>query len=143
MAIVAIMKINLYIRAKYPLAISNALMDAFGEDVAQGYDVGCGFAATLRNSPLGSKVARLKFRSLVGAFHGHAHHRECQLKFLATYVEGLGLEDMEGSEQFFSVSNSLARSVRYASVFHRLQTITTYLAHRDSFDVYPNLSESA
>ncbi|KAJ7281137.1 hypothetical protein C8J57DRAFT_1433838 [Mycena rebaudengoi] len=126
--------------AKYPLAISNALMDAFGEDVAQGYDVGCGFVATLRNSPLGSKVARLKFRSLVGAFHGHAHHRECQLKFLATYVEGLGLEDMEGSERFFSVSNSLARSVRYASVFHRLQTITTYLAHRDSFDVYPNLS---
>ncbi|KAF8188532.1 hypothetical protein K438DRAFT_1463105, partial [Mycena galopus ATCC 62051] len=55
---------------------------------------------------------------LVGAFHGHAHSHRCQLKYLATYVEGMGIEDLEGCECFFSKSNGLSRSVRYASVFH-------------------------
>ncbi|KAF8164444.1 hypothetical protein K438DRAFT_2067078 [Mycena galopus ATCC 62051] len=77
---------------------------------------------------------------LVGAFHGHAHNRGCQLKYLATYVEGMGIEDLEGRERFFSKSNGLSRSVQYASVFHCKQTIRTYLAHVDTFDMYANLS---
>ncbi|KAJ7320975.1 hypothetical protein DFH08DRAFT_818795 [Mycena albidolilacea] len=59
---------------------------------------------------------------LVGAFHGHAHNRKCQLDYLATYVLGLGLEDLAGAERLFSRSNGLSRSVQYASVFHRRQT---------------------
>jgi hypothetical protein len=78
---------------------------------------------------------------LVGAFHGHAHNRKCQLDYLATYVLGLGLEDLEGAERLFSRSNGLSRSVRYASVFHRRQTIRTYFAHLDTFETYANLSE--
>ncbi|KAJ7603085.1 hypothetical protein B0H17DRAFT_1222587 [Mycena rosella] len=46
-------------------------------------------------------------------------HRLCQLQLLANYIKGLGLEDLEGCERFFSKSNGLARSVRYASRFHR------------------------
>jgi hypothetical protein len=53
----------------------------------------------------------------------------------------MGLEDLEGCERFFSKSNALARSTRYASIFHRRQTITTYLAHTDVYDTYANLSE--
>ncbi|KAF8169293.1 hypothetical protein K438DRAFT_1909518 [Mycena galopus ATCC 62051] len=126
--------------AKYPLAIENALMDAFGKDIGFGYDIGCGHAKTLKSSPLGPKAKEHNFRMLVGAFHGHAHNHRCQLKYLATYVEGMGIEDLEGCERLFSKSNGLSRSVRYASVFHRKQTIRAYLAHVDTFDTYANLS---
>ncbi|KAF8177964.1 hypothetical protein K438DRAFT_1605733 [Mycena galopus ATCC 62051] len=129
--------------AKYPLAIENALMDAFGKDIGFGYDIGCGHAKTLKNSPLGPKAKEHNFRMLVGAFHGHAHNCRCQLKYLATYVEGMGIEDLEGCECLFSKSNGLSRSVRYASVFHRKQTIRAYLAHVDTFDTYVNLSRSS
>ncbi|KAK7001735.1 hypothetical protein R3P38DRAFT_3326661 [Favolaschia claudopus] len=126
--------------AKYGLAVTNAILEAFGPDLGIGYDIGCGFCITIRNSPLGEKAKALNLKTLVGAFHGHAHNRLCQLKYLATYVNGLGLEDLEGCERFFSKSNSLSRAVRYASVFHRRQSIATYLAHTDTFDTYANLS---
>ncbi|KAJ7468828.1 hypothetical protein B0H11DRAFT_1731990 [Mycena galericulata] len=120
--------------------IVDALLDAFGPDVGDGYDVGCGLESTIKKTPLKEKAERLNFKSLVGAFHGHAHNRLCQLTFLATYVPGLGLEDLEGCERFFSQSNALSRSTRYASIFHRRQSIATYLAHTDVYDTYANLS---
>lgn len=83
-----------------------------------------------------------KFRSLVGAFHGHAHNRRCQLCHLATYVDGMGLEDLEECETFFSKSNALASSTRYATAFHRRQAIATYLQHTDVFDTYQALCKS-
>ncbi|KAJ7351595.1 hypothetical protein DFH08DRAFT_957896 [Mycena albidolilacea] len=101
--------------AKYPLAIVNALLDAFGADLGIGYDIGCGHSTTIRHSPLGPKAAQLNLKMLVGAFHGHAHNRKCQLDYLATYVLGLGLEDLEGAERLFSRSNGLSRST-YANL---------------------------
>ncbi|KAJ7914222.1 hypothetical protein B0H13DRAFT_2232184 [Mycena leptocephala] len=103
--------------AKNGLAISDALLDAFGPDLGQGYDIGCGFETTIKNSPIGEKARWLNLRSL-GAFHGHTHNHMCQLRFLTTYVRGLGLEDLEGCERLFSKFNTLSRSTRYASVFH-------------------------
>jgi hypothetical protein len=116
---------------------------AFGIDLGAGYNIGCGFNTTTKNSPMGEKAKTLNLKFLVGAFHGHAHHRLCQLHYLTTYVKGLGLEDLEGCERLFSKSNVLARSVRYASIFHRRQTITKYLAHVDTFETYANLSRSS
>ncbi|KAF7378002.1 hypothetical protein MSAN_00224100 [Mycena sanguinolenta] len=84
-----------------------ALLDAFGPDVGDGYDIGCGFGKTLKKSPLGKWAEELNFRTL--------------LSFLATYVPGMGLEDLKG-------------------VFHRRQAIATYLAHSDVYDAYANLS---
>ncbi|KAJ7491428.1 hypothetical protein B0H11DRAFT_1912051 [Mycena galericulata] len=124
----------------YGLAIFDALMDAFGADCGLGYDIGCGSETTIKNSPLGPKANLLRFKMLVGAFHGHAHNRKCQLRFLATYVKGLGLEDLEGCERLFSRSNALSKSVRYASVFHRRQLIAMYLEHLDTYETYTNLS---
>ncbi|KAJ7104926.1 hypothetical protein C8R44DRAFT_639890, partial [Mycena epipterygia] len=66
-------------RAKYGLAISKALLDAFGSDLGPGYDIGCKFGTTIKNSPLGARAKELNFRMLVGAFHGHTHNRKCQL----------------------------------------------------------------
>ncbi|KAJ7671231.1 hypothetical protein B0H14DRAFT_3102334 [Mycena olivaceomarginata] len=126
--------------AKYGLAIANQLLQAFGPDLGIGYNIGCGFSSTVRDSPLGPLAEAMNLKMLVGAFHGHAHNWSCQLKHLATYVLGLGLEDLETCESFFSKSNGLARAVRYASVFHRRQAIVTYPAHMDTFETYANLS---
>ncbi|KAJ7348100.1 hypothetical protein DFH08DRAFT_1001633 [Mycena albidolilacea] len=126
--------------AKYGLAITNQLLQAFGPDLGVGYDIGCGFSSTVRDSPLGPLAEAMNLKMLVGAFHGHAHNRSCQLKHLATYVLGLGLEDLETCERFFSKSNGLAQAVRYASVFHRRLAIVTYLTHMDTFETYANLS---
>ncbi|KAJ7330903.1 hypothetical protein DFH08DRAFT_916509 [Mycena albidolilacea] len=127
--------------AKYPLAVTEALLEHLGERTGAGYDVGCDFQTTLKNSPLGECAKCKNFCCLVGAFHGHAHNRLCQLCFLATYVEGLGLEDLEGCERFFSGSNGLAKSCRYASRFHRQQEIMAYVKHYDTFHTYANLSK--
>ncbi|KAJ7936025.1 hypothetical protein B0H13DRAFT_1853726 [Mycena leptocephala] len=120
--------------SKYPLAIANELLDAFGRAIGFGYDIGCGFLITLFNSPLGQKALLQNFSCLVGAFHGHAHNRLCQLLFLARYVLGMGLEDLEGCERFFSRSNTMAGSVR-------LQTLSTYFAHSNTHETYANLSK--
>lgn len=116
------------------------ILDIFGCDLALGYDIGCRFQTTLAKSPLGDEARKNNHRCLVGAFHGHAHNRLCQSRFLATYVEGLGLEDLEGCERFFSKSNALASSTRYASSFHRRQAIAEYAGYTDKFETYQNLS---
>ncbi|KAJ7244802.1 hypothetical protein B0H12DRAFT_1073675 [Mycena haematopus] len=53
---------------------------------------------------------------------------------------GMGLEDLEGCESFFSKSNALAATTRYSTAFHRQQAITTYLKHADTADAYQGLS---
>ncbi|KAJ7314533.1 hypothetical protein DFH08DRAFT_821193 [Mycena albidolilacea] len=113
--------------AKYPLAIVNALLDTFGVDLGIGYDIGCGHSTTIQHSPLGPKAAWLNLKMLVGTFHGHAHNRKCQLDYLATYILGLRLEDIEGAEwQFFRLNG--------------LEAIWIYFAHLDTFEAYANLS---
>lgn len=106
-----------------------------------GYDIGCGFGTTVDRSPLGPKARSLRFASLVGAFHGHAHSRLCQTSHLATYTKGLGLEHLEQCETFFSESNELAPSTRYMSAFHRRQAISRYCQHHDNFEAYSRLSK--
>ncbi|KAJ7805132.1 hypothetical protein B0H14DRAFT_3091661 [Mycena olivaceomarginata] len=127
--------------AKYPLAVVDSLIEHLGDNIGNGYNVGCDFQTTIKNSPLAARARQCNFRCLVGAFHGHAHNRLCQLCNLATYVLGLGCEDLEGCERFFSGSNGLAKSCRYASRFHRQQEITSYVKHYDSFHTYANLSK--
>jgi len=128
-------------RAKYPLAVVEKMLDVFGRDLGGGFDIGCRFETTLDNSPLGPRARELNHTSLVGSFHGHAHRRLCQLRHLATYIKGLGLEDLEGCEWAFSKLNSLAAPLRYASVFHRIQSIAAYFEHNDNMEVFQNLSK--
>jgi len=134
-------KPNSNISAKYPLAVVEVLLEALGSDIGGGYDIGCKFGTTLDRSPLGDLARKLNYKALVGSFHGHAHNRLCQLLYLATYVKGMGLEDLEGCERFFSKSNGLASSLRYASVFHRQQKIVEFMQHMDTFETYHNLSK--
>lgn len=129
-------------RSKYPLAVVEALLEAFGMRTGGGYDIGCKFRTTLDLSELGPLARQLDYKSLVGSFHAHAHNRLCQLAHLATYVKGMGLEDLEGCERFFSKSNAFASSLRYASVFHRQQKIVEFMKHTDAFETSRNLSMS-
>jgi hypothetical protein len=103
---------------KYPLAVVEVILEAFSVGIGGGYDIGCKFGMKLNYSEFGSHARALDYKALVGSFHGHAHNCLCQLSFLATYVKGMGLEDLEGCERFFLKSNVLASSLRYASVFH-------------------------
>ncbi|KAJ7898204.1 hypothetical protein B0H14DRAFT_3080808 [Mycena olivaceomarginata] len=126
--------------AKYGFAITAHLLNVLGE-VATGYNIGCKLGKMVRMHPVLSPLASANnYKSLVGAFHGHAHCRRCQLKNLTTYVEGVGLEDLKECESFFSKSNALASRTRYSTAFHRQQAITTYLKHADTVDAYHSLS---
>ncbi|KAG1844379.1 hypothetical protein F4604DRAFT_1884457 [Suillus subluteus] len=127
--------------AKYPLAVVSKLLDTFGNNLGGGYDIRCQFKTTLNNSSLGTRARSLNYTSLVGAFRGHAHKWLCQLDHLATYVPGLGLEDLETCERTFSKSNVLASTMRYASIFHRQQRIASYFEHNDDYEVYASLSD--
>ncbi|KAJ7723101.1 hypothetical protein DFH07DRAFT_759653 [Mycena maculata] len=125
---------------KYGYAITNHLIKVLSE-IAMGYDIGCKFHKMVQAHPvLGDITCENNFRCLVGAFHGHGHCHLCQLTNLATYVKGVGLDDLEYCETFFSKSNALAASTRYTTTFHRKQAITTYLQHTDVFDTYQSLS---
>ncbi|KAI1781971.1 hypothetical protein LXA43DRAFT_907171 [Ganoderma leucocontextum] len=114
---------------KYGLAIVAKLIDVYGEDIMIGYDIGCEFLKTVQNSRLlGAKAAAARVQFVVPAFHGHSHNRGCQVNHLPLYVEGVGKEDFEGNERFFSSSNNLAAGTRLSTPFHRHQTITQFAA---------------
>lgn len=130
--------------SKYPLALVNELLDAIDdmEDFFFGYDIGCRFKKTVDRSKLGEKARKRRLKFACGLFHGHAHSRKCQLWNLGTYIDGMGLEDLEICERVFSKSNSLASIVRHASTFHRHQAIRSYFKHMDEVETFQGISES-
>lgn len=128
--------------AKYPLAIVNRLLSVYGANGACAYDIGCAFANTARSSTIGTRIQALKLRFMVGAFHGHAHNRLCQLDWHPMYIEGTGHTEGEGCEHVFSASNELARSTRHATRFHRHQAIEEHFAFWNS-DKYEALSTAS
>lgn len=117
-------------RAKYPLAITNKLIDVYGDGLCIGYDIGCAFSSTVDSSPLlVPKAKRSRLRFVVPTFHGHAHNRVCQLKWHPLYLKVLGLEDFECCERIFSFSNHLASCTRHSSKFHRHQGIEEHIQY--------------
>lgn len=120
-----------FIRAKYPLALIDRLLDVHGDDMGCAYDVGCAFAATLDGSRLGPRASSLNFKLMVGAFHGHAHNRMCQVQWHPLHLEGVGHFEGEGCEHVFSSSNDEARHTRHSTWFHRRQAIEEHFDHWD------------
>ncbi|KAJ7179996.1 hypothetical protein C8R43DRAFT_819925, partial [Mycena crocata] len=95
-SLIAFLLIYLIPRGKYRFAITDHLIRVLGE-LGLGYDIGCKFGTMIKSLPSLGKLAKdNNFKSLVGSFHGCAHNRRCQLENLATYVKGMGLEDLEG-----------------------------------------------
>jgi hypothetical protein len=60
---------------------------------------------------------------------------------MAMYVNGMGLEDCENCESYFSKSNALGVTTHYSTVFHRQQAISTCMRHTDLCDAYQGLSK--
>ncbi|EIW83673.1 hypothetical protein CONPUDRAFT_30032, partial [Coniophora puteana RWD-64-598 SS2] len=116
---------------KYPLATCKRLMDVFGSDVCIGYDIKCRFWTILLRSSLRSQALESKFSGVVPAFHGHAHNRYCQLTHFSKYTPGTGKNDFETCERTFSGSNAVAGETRFASEFHRHQSIDQYFISAD------------
>ncbi|KAI0751728.1 hypothetical protein C8Q80DRAFT_1098477 [Daedaleopsis nitida] len=109
--------------AKYPLAVTNRLIDTYGDDQAMGHDIACSFKTTVARSSIGDKATRHRLQLTVNAFHGHAHNHLYQLRNHPLYQKKYGLEDLETCERIFSASNAVTRTIRFASHFHWLQLI--------------------
>ena len=92
-----ISSLTLY-RAKYPLAVVSRLLDVFGKGLGGGYNISCKFKTMISRNSLVEPAQLLAYTSLIGSFHGHVHGHLCQLDYLATYIEGLGLKDLKGCE---------------------------------------------
>ncbi|KAG8682615.1 hypothetical protein FRC11_014649, partial [Ceratobasidium sp. 423] len=114
--------------SKYPLAAVDKLCRVFGDDLLIGYDIGCTFRGTAQRSALvGPLVHEHNTNFVVGSFHRYAHNRKCQLSNHPLNTEGAGLESFEENEQLFSSSNSVARTTRHASKYHRRQLLALHL----------------
>ncbi|KAG2121788.1 hypothetical protein BD769DRAFT_1629343 [Suillus cothurnatus] len=119
--------------AKYPLSIIDKLLMVYGKNGA------CAFTKTLGTSTLGPQAQELGFHLMVGAFHGHAHNRMCQLDWHPMYITGTGYSKGEGYEHIFSASNALARGTQHASKFHWHQMIEQHFAFWND-NKYANLN---
>ncbi|KAF8336202.1 hypothetical protein F5887DRAFT_1247567 [Amanita rubescens] len=116
---------------KYPLAITDHLIDTYGPRIALGYDIMCAFNVTLARSSIGVKARDAGLVGVVPSFHGYAHNRGCQLGWHPLYTDGVGLEDFEECERTFSKSNELATVTRFATPYHRHQEINEFIFHHD------------
>ncbi|KAG1877267.1 hypothetical protein F4604DRAFT_1880502 [Suillus subluteus] len=110
--------------AKYGLAIIDHLLQAHGNDIGLAQDTGCAFSKTI----------------CVNAFHGYAHSHLCQLRYHPLYRTGFRLSDLEVMERVFSMSNALARVIRYATRYHWRQAIDLHFQQWDE-DRYQDLSK--
>ncbi|KAF7302345.1 hypothetical protein HMN09_00868100 [Mycena chlorophos] len=127
--------------AKYGLSITCHLLAVLGKHVL-GYDIGCKFEQWVYEHPLVCKLAEEKgFSAVVGAFHITGHLRQCQLRNMPLYRDGMGLDAVENAENIFSKSNALTGTTRHASAFHRRQDIVNYFSHSDNFDALANIGE--
>jgi hypothetical protein len=118
--------------AKYPLAMFSKVIHTHGENILIGYDIGCHHSITAHNHPLTSKlVCKNNTESIVGAFHGYAHERSCQLKWHPLWRVSAGMEDFEGCKRFFSHSNAVVRSTQHASKYNRCQQINQHIEVSD------------
>lgn len=94
----AVVLIDDFSRAKYPLAMVSKALDVFGKHLLIGYDIGCVFGRTILSSSLGPKFQDSGSRTCVNAFHGYSHNYECQCKNHPNNIAGVGLEDLETLE---------------------------------------------
>ncbi|KAG2070065.1 hypothetical protein BDR04DRAFT_967693, partial [Suillus decipiens] len=57
--------------AKYPLALTDFILDAFGKDIGIRYDIGCTFGKIICNSPLlSAKAGANQLQVIINSFYG-------------------------------------------------------------------------
>ncbi|EJT96659.1 hypothetical protein DACRYDRAFT_102753 [Dacryopinax primogenitus] len=123
--------------SRYSLTVLDKCIKTFGVGLAFGYDIGCTHSVTIQQSPLGAQAAAASLRFFVGAFHGYAHNRRCQLAFHPCLLATAGLEDFETCEWVFAKQNLTAQQnltahlFRHASRYHRHQTMHLFYQRWD------------
>ncbi|KAJ3831300.1 hypothetical protein F5878DRAFT_517426, partial [Lentinula raphanica] len=125
--------------AKYPLAMVAKALEILSPRWLMAYDIGCSFDGTIRSSSLGPEYEKQDCRTCVNSFHGYSHNAACQQKHHPLNIPGLGLEDLETLERFFSSSNQLASVTRYMSAYRRRVFIDMFLQQWDR-EKYQNLA---
>ncbi|KAF8515748.1 hypothetical protein JB92DRAFT_3114698 [Gautieria morchelliformis] len=125
--------------AKYGLETLDKILKVFVDDQCVGCDIACSFSATVRNSSLAANAHTQRLVMALNSFHGHAHGRQCQLRWQPMYLCGLRLEDLESCERLFSASNAVARLIRHRSYFYYLQFIDLHFQQWDD-DKYLELT---
>ncbi|KAH9885089.1 hypothetical protein C8Q73DRAFT_749296 [Cubamyces lactineus] len=124
--------------AKYALAIVAKAHEVLGANIMIGYDIGCAFKETVRNSSLGPQMHALGTRFCVNAFHGYSHAYDCQVMNHPNTIQGMGLEDGEVLERVFSASNQLAPVIRYSTPYLRRVLIDLHFQQWDH-EKYSNI----
>ncbi|KAJ3725334.1 hypothetical protein C8R42DRAFT_718822 [Lentinula raphanica] len=114
-------------------------LEILGPCWLMAYDIGCSFDGTIRSSSLGPEYEKQDCRTCVNSFHGYSHNAACQQKHHPLNIPGLGLEDLETLERFFSSSNQLASVTRYMSAYRRRVFIDMFLQQWDR-EKYQNLA---
>ncbi|KAH8085297.1 hypothetical protein HD553DRAFT_271959 [Filobasidium floriforme] len=117
-----------YEQSKFPLALAHWFATQYSGRITFGYDIGCQFQKTFRHAPAVSHLlgpdphnSRINFQ--VGAWHGYAHDRPCQVKCHPRFNAEAGLEDFETCERLFSYTNGVAGVTRSATRYHRHQQL--------------------
>ncbi|KAG1783675.1 hypothetical protein EV702DRAFT_1040208 [Suillus placidus] len=125
--------------AKYPLAIISKVLELLSERSLAAYDIGCGFASTIRTSSLRKAFEQQGCHICVDAFHRYAHNYACQTKNHPNGIQGTGIEDFGAIECFFSASNALAPVIRYATAYCHSVFLDLFFKQWDD-DKYLNLA---
>lgn len=102
-------------------------VEKYGSGCRCGYDIGCDFRATLRDSILGEDFKRV---TMVNALmHSFAHDWQCQLQFNPRRIlSGIdGMTDYEDNERLYKFMNGCASTCRVSSRWHRAQKIERQL----------------
>ncbi|KAG1748442.1 uncharacterized protein EDB91DRAFT_1235729 [Suillus paluster] len=102
----------------------NAMIDAYGEDIGMGYNVGCTFGGIF----------------CVNSFHDYTHNQLCQVQHHPLYLPSFSLVDLETMERMFSSMNSVSYVIHYASRYHWAQFINRHFQQWDE-DKYSELSK--
>ena len=67
------------------------VLEVLGEKTLGGYDIGCSFETTSKNSSLGPKMLEKNARFCVPAFHSYTHNHLCQLQYHPSIIKSLVL----------------------------------------------------
>ncbi|KAF8576496.1 hypothetical protein K439DRAFT_1274051, partial [Ramaria rubella] len=96
------------------------------------------FWSTLMRSSLGPQACQLGLRTVVPAFHGHAHNQLTKLA-LPVISQGFGIEDLKTCKHVFLGSNAVAWLTQHSTPYHCRQFIDMFCRQWDS-EKYENLA---
>ena len=113
-------------------------LKTLGDRLGVAYDIGCKFQGTIESTTLGKPFTEGGSHCFVNAYHGYAHNFAYQIVNHPNNIVGVGIDDLEVLERFFSLSNATASAICHASPYLRRLMLDLFL-HQNNRDKYANL----